>query len=246
MSSRHAAGCLRASVADKRAAQPLPVAAYLEARQRERERLSQILHDNVAGGLTAAGLTLDLLSLDVPPEFQPRIAEIQQIIERSFDSVRELSREFHPDPAVRFRLAPALTMAGRRFADRFTGRFELLIDADPEAPEVSPAEARACYAVADAALDNVLRHAKATQASLSWSHRPGTFGTLTVQDNGRGFHPPSTPSGSGMTIMLYYVEIVGLELVVQSAVGSGTRIEMVGRGTRREPSGSPGPSSRED
>lgn len=223
-----AAGRLPASVADQR----LPVSVYLEARRRERERLSRTLHDDVAGGLTAAGLTLDLLSLDAPPEFQPRIVEIQQTIERSFDSVRQLSREFHPDPGVRFRVAPALQTLGCSFERRFSGRFDLVLDVDADAEEVPPAEARACLAVADAALDNVLRHASATAVSLAWSHQPGKPRTLTVLDNGRGFHPPSTPAGSGLTIMLYYVEIVGLELVVQSAVGSGTRIEMVGRGTR--------------
>lgn len=238
MSSRRAGAPSLASVADR----SVSLVAILEARRRERERLSGILHDDVAGGLTAAGLSLDLLGLDVPPEFQPRIAEIQQIIERSFDSVRDLSREFHPDPAVRFRLAPALEMLGRRFQRRFSGHFEFVIDVEENGEEPPPDVARACLAVADAALDNVLQHARATRASLNWSQRTGT---LSVVDDGKGFHAISTPAGSGMATMLYYVEIVGLELVVQSNLGSGTRIEMVGRGTSKEPSGSPGQSSRD-
>lgn len=236
MSWPPAGACSRASVAE-----PLPVAVVLEARRRERQRLSSVLHDEVAGGLTAAGLALDLLKFDLPTELQPRVAEIQRTIEESFDAVRSLSRAFHPDPAVRFRLVPALEALGRQFSNNFHGRFELIIDDSPDAEDPPHNEARAYYAVAEAALDNVLRHSSANEAGLTWTNRLGVPNRLVVHDNGRGFHPPSTPTGSGTRIMEYYVEMVGLELEIQSALGIGTRIEMARRSPSREPSGSAAP-----
>lgn len=209
---------------------------FLEARRVERERLSTILHDDVAGGLTAAGLALDLLAMDVPPDLQERVAEIQRSIERSFDAVRDLSREFHPDPAVRFRLAPALEMTANRFERRFRGRFRAnLHSAALDAPEPAPEFARACLAVAELALDNVLRHASASEAELRFTG-DGTSGTLlAVRDNGVGFNPARVTRKTGLAIMEYHVEVAGLELVVQSGHGSGTTVELVKRSTRREP-----------
>lgn len=65
----------------------------------------------MAGGLTAAGLGLDLLSLDLPPELAARVSDIHNQLEAVFQSVRELSHEFHPDAGVRFGFAQALSMS---------------------------------------------------------------------------------------------------------------------------------------
>ena len=103
------------------------LAAWLASRRRERERLSKTLHDDVSGGLTAVGLSLDLLAMDAPPELVQRIADIQTLLETSFASVRNLSREFHPDPAIRFQLTPALQSLADGFAARFGGKIECSI-----------------------------------------------------------------------------------------------------------------------
>ncbi len=203
----------------------VPVEAWLESRRRERERLSRILHDDVAGGLTAVGLTLDLLAMDLPPELAHRIAEIQGVLEGSFASVRSLSREFHPDPAIRFRLAPALEALAFRFDKQFEGTLEYSVS-DEACADLAPAQARAYYAVAEAALDNVLRHAAASRAWLSFGTVGGALPALTIRDDGQGF-ATSTPSrGTGASIMEYHILRAELELTIQSEFGKGTEVQV--------------------
>ena len=133
------------------------VQALLDARGVERERLAKILHDDIAGGLTAAGLSLELLAMDLPPELADRIREIQDVLECGFSSLRELSMEFHPDPAIRFQLIPALEGLVRRIEKRFTGNLAATLPLDT-GEKITPEQARACYTVAEAALENVVRH----------------------------------------------------------------------------------------
>ena len=203
----------------------VPVEAWLESRRRERERLSRILHDDVAGGLTAVGLTLDLLAMDLPPELAHRIAEIQGVLEGSFASVRSLSREFHPDPAIRFRLAPALEALAFRFDKQFEGTLEYSIS-DEACADLPPAQARAYYAVAEAALDNVLRHAAASRAWLSFGAVERTVPILTIRDDGQGFLTTTSARGTGTSIMEHHIQAAQMELVIESDFGKGTRVQV--------------------
>ena len=56
----------------------LTAEALVAARRRDRERMAAVLHDEIAGGLTAAGLTLDLLAMDVPEPLVERIREASE------------------------------------------------------------------------------------------------------------------------------------------------------------------------
>ena len=216
----------------------IPVAALLASRRRERERLSRILHDDVAGGLTAAGLSLDLLALDAPRELTARIAEIQDVLERSFEAVRELSRELHPDPAVRFHFLPAMEMLTRRFAEQFAGDFRSAFS-ESAASQLTPDQARACYAVAEAALENILLHAQARRAWVTLETTRGAVFTLTIRDDGRGFEESTPQRGTGTAIMEYHVLLAGLELSVQSTVGRGTVVQLIpGYSVRKKKRGS--------
>ena len=199
------------------------MAAWLESRRRERERLSKILLDDVSGGLTAVGLSLDLLAMDAPPDLAPKIADIQTLLESSFASVRNLSREFHPDPATRFRLAPALQSLSSRFEAKFEGTIECSIQ-DGVGDSLSAAQVRAFYAVAEAALDNVFRHADASEVWLAFESTQSTVWSLTIRDNGRGFSLDTPTSGTGRPVMEYHVQEADMELTIQSGVGTGTSV----------------------
>ncbi len=199
--------------------------AWIEARKRERARLAGILHDDIAGGLTAAGLSLDLLALDSPPELEARIREIQGMLERGFESVRELSREFHPDPAVRFHLVPALEALTQRFQKQFRGTLNVRLD-KTATDGLAPDRARAYYAIAEAALDNISVHSGAERVDVELEGGPEFVSLLSIRDNGKGFEESTISSGTGTAVMEYHVRVAGLELSIQSEVGRGTLVQV--------------------
>jgi two-component system sensor histidine kinase UhpB len=74
-------------------------AALTSAQERERSRIARALHDDVGQAMSAAGLQLDLLRMDIAdrfPEIGVRTAEIQRMLERAMSRVRELITELGP------------------------------------------------------------------------------------------------------------------------------------------------------
>src|SRR5712692_5801226 len=68
--------------------------AALDKHQSERSKLARLLHDEVAQILSAAGLQLDILKMDLVdrvPEIAVRTAEIQQLLDRVVKGIRDLT-----------------------------------------------------------------------------------------------------------------------------------------------------------
>jgi signal transduction histidine kinase len=74
-------------------------AALTSAQERERSRIARALHDEVGQAMSAAGLQLDLLRMDMAdrfPEIGARTEEVQRLLERAMSRVRELITELGP------------------------------------------------------------------------------------------------------------------------------------------------------
>jgi two-component system nitrate/nitrite sensor histidine kinase NarX len=84
----------------------------------------------------------------------------------------------------------------------------------------------ALYRIAQEALNNVAKHAGATQATVNLQFRPDRV-NLRIYDDGSGFDVESVPPESlGLGIMRERAEAIGATLTVDSQVGRGTEIEV--------------------
>jgi two-component system, NarL family, sensor histidine kinase UhpB len=82
------------------------------------------------------------------------------------------------------------------------------------------------YRVAQEALTNVVRHAKATKVSLSLSADRGAV-VLRVADDGRGIPPELLDSSFGIRGMRERALLIGATIDVRSRPGAGTTVELV-------------------
>ena len=107
------------------------VLGALKAQEFERTMVSKFLHDSVGQNLTALGLQLDLIRMDlesVSPDTCGRIGEIQKLLEEMMESVREYSYELNPSTVERAGLRPALDRLAGRIRTRFPGSLRLNVD----------------------------------------------------------------------------------------------------------------------
>jgi signal transduction histidine kinase len=185
--------------------------------------LSRFLHDSVGQNLTALGLQLDLVRMDletVSPETGARVIEIQKVLETIMEQVREYSYELNPSTVERAGLRPALDRLTARIRARFTG--SLRVNVDPSL-KLDPKIASAMYQIAQEAVENAVQHASCSAIEIAVkSTRIGSV--LEVRDNGRGFDPDDILEGGrglGLLSMEHYAAQAGLELSIASNRGGG-------------------------
>jgi signal transduction histidine kinase len=103
-----------------------------------------------------------------------------------------------------------------------------------QAPQLPPDVHIGLYRIAQEALNNVVKHARASKVTVSLQCQAADNGrdaqtvTLRVQDDGRGFDPTTIPAGRlGLQIMQERVHKLVAELTLESQPGAGTRITVV-------------------
>jgi signal transduction histidine kinase len=207
------------------------VLSALKAQEFERNMLSKFLHDSVGQNLTALGLQLDLIRMDVEsvsPETCGRIAEIQKLLEGVMEEVREYSYTLNPSTVERAGLRPALDRLAGRIRERFTGTLRLNVD---PSLKLDKKIAVALYHIAQEAVENAVQHSSCSSIEIAVkSSRTGTF--LEVRDNGRGFDPADLLGGRGLGLlsMEHYAAQAGLDLAINSTRETGTTVRAAAEG----------------
>jgi len=204
------------------------VLGALKAQEYMRTRVSRFLHDSVGQTLTALGLRLDLVRMDLDglaPETSKCVAEVQEIIGQMMESVREYSYELNPSTVERAGLRPAMDRLLERIRKRYAGTIRANVD---PSLKLDPKLAVALYQITQEAVENAVLHASCSSIEISVkSTRTGTV--LEIRDNGRGFDPADLVAGRrglGLLSMEHYAAEAGLELAISSTLEGGTTVRV--------------------
>jgi len=214
----------------------------LSAQEEERKKISRDLHDVIAQILTSINVRLAILKTKAARKatgLNRTIALTQRLVGRSVNLVHRFARELRPAALDDLGLIPALRTFVRHFTAETGIRVSLAASSDIE--QVSSDQRTVLYRVAQEALTNAARHAKASRAEVILQRQDGAI-WMSIRDNGKGFRPgPLPPSSNGRHLgllgMRERVEMVGGTLTVTSARGRGTtvsaRLPAPGRKTER-------------
>jgi PAS domain S-box-containing protein len=208
------------------------VLGALKAQEFERNMVSRFLHDTVGQNLTALGLQLDLIRMDlehVSPETCARVIEIQQVLEAMMQHVREYSYELNPATVERAGLRSALDRLTSRIRGRFTGTVR--VNVDPSL-KIDPKIASAMYQIAQEAAENAVQHANCSAIEIAVkSTRAAT--ALEIRDNGKGFDTSDLLRGCrglGLLSMEHYAAQAGLDFSITSNREMGTTVRAAAPG----------------
>jgi two-component system NarL family sensor kinase len=202
------------------------VLGALKAQEYQRAKTARFLHDAVGQNLTALGLQLDLVRMDLQetlPEIRTRIEDLQGLLESIMGQVREYTYELNPSTVERAGLRPALDRLVERIRERFTGSVRTKVD---PSTKLDPKVATAMYHIAQEAVENAVQHSSCSMIEIAVkSIRTGT--SLEVRDDGKGFDPADLLDGGrglGLLSMEHYAAQAGLDLAILSSRGTGTTI----------------------
>ncbi len=192
----------------------------------ERGRIARDLHDRLGQWLTYIGIELERINGAAPEpslELKQLHGDVQGAIADLRDTLVELRAAVQPG-------RPFSVVIGE-VVDRFAKRSEVeisLVLPDDRSLHLAPVVENELLRIAQEALTNVEKHAKATHVHLGWSIENGR-GVLVVQDNGRGFEPSKGIRGTayGLVGMRERAASVGAILEVTSEPDQGTIITVL-------------------
>lgn len=204
----------------------------LVAQEEERTAIARELHDEVGQALTTIKINLDTMRVvgAADPATQAELLDDGvQLVDEALEQVRDLSLLLHPAMLDHLGLEAALRWLLHSQSQR--AGYEVSYQATPLAPPPSPAAALICYRVAQEALTNVARHARASHVRVDLSASGGWL-RLIVADDGAGFDPVAmrararTGGSMGLLSLEERAALGGGALRLDSAPGRGTTLTL--------------------
>ncbi len=202
----------------------------------ERNRLARELHDAVTQTLFSASLIAE--AVPAAWEKDPRqgnelLQELRSLSRGALAEMRTLLLELRPAALVETRMEDLL----RQLGEAASGREGIPVDLVVEGEGTLPPEVHvALYRIAQEALNNVVKHARASEVSIHLNYpcmdetmpqnHANSF-QLSIIDNGRGFDIDQAPHHRlGLGIMKERAQAIGAKLAILSQPGEGTRVSI--------------------
>jgi signal transduction histidine kinase len=198
------------------------------AAQEERHRLARDLHDSVKQQLFA----IHTAAATAQARFEGDLGGVRAAVEQIRASVREAMGEMdamlqglRAAPLENVGLVGALQQASEALAFRTGARVDFVPGDLPPSASLPPGAHETAFRVAQEALSNVARHARAAHVTTTIGGRDGAL-VLTVEDDGPGFDPGASPRGQGLANMRSRAAECRGFLNIENLEAGGTRLEL--------------------
>jgi two-component system sensor histidine kinase UhpB len=199
----------------------------IEAQEAERKRIARELHDDTAQILFAQLLSVTALKSSEHDAVRQTAEHLETMTVEAIEGVRRLALELRPPALDDLGVREALGDLAQRFSENSGMQVDLEVmgSRDRLAPEIE----LVLYRVAQEAMTNVAKHARATRATITL-HRFDDRVDLTVDDNGIGFDPSATVKrdeqglGLGIFGMEERAGLVGGSFSFRQLVPYGSRV----------------------
>jgi two-component system, NarL family, sensor histidine kinase UhpB len=199
----------------------------LQAQERERQRVARELHDQTGQALTHEIISLDLLlERTVDPRVREQLTAVKRTLEETLEEVHRMSQDLRPSVLDDLGLVPALRTLARQRSNP-----QVLVHVDGLKERLPPPIETALYRIAQEALTNANKYARASRIDIDLQSLNGSGVRLRVRDDGVGFDPNSIPdteergrAGLGLFGMRERATLLRGTLEVHSTPSHGTEV----------------------
>jgi PAS domain S-box-containing protein len=220
------AGVLQDITEQKRAEEELSNLSrrLIQAQEAERALLARELHDDVTQRMAVLAIDVGRAESAARGGAQAEtLGTVRESLVRLSEDIHSLAYRLHPSVLEELGLAEALRTECERKGRH--GGIDVTLDLDPVPAAIGKDAALCLYRVAQEALNNVARHARALAANVVLRQMDGGL-LLAVRDDGVGFDvgEPRGRGSLGLVSMHERLRLVNGTLDVESAPGHGTSV----------------------
>lgn len=208
----------------------------LETAQEEvRIRIARELHDDLGQHLTV--LKMDMSSLKLKLNSDPSdpavhaslledIERMDSLLNQTVQSTRRISADLRPQLLDDLGLATALEVLIKQVSR--SSNINCSFSLDPDRLSIDQRLGTPLYRIAQEALNNIVKHAQATEVTLSLYRDATNCLILEIRDNGKGIAPESRRKAAtfGLIGMRERVYALGGKIQIESQPGTGTKIRV--------------------
>jgi signal transduction histidine kinase len=196
--------------------------ATIDAKEKERKNIAEILHDSVSALLSSANLHLQASKSQLNGTAPPEIGKAQEIVNEASVKIRDLSHTLISSVLMKFGLAFAVHDLCEKYSNselslmsddngikRYNQRFEIKI-----------------YHIIEELINNIIKHSKAKNASIILAERNGDKLVIQIIDDGDGFDIKKgrNKKGLGLSHIDARVKVMKGVFNINSKQGEGTSI----------------------
>ena len=192
----------------------------LRVQEGERTRVARELHDEVGQTLTAMMLQIESLAAKIPEDLRDELDELRETARLGATDVRRIAVRLRPEALEDLGLQSALSALATSFGEHAKLRIDRRLQ---RVEALSEEQELVIYRVAQEALTNVARHARAGSVELSLEEEADVV-TLRVYDDGRGLPSDPRDATTGIRGMRERAMLIGAELSILSPEAGGTEV----------------------
>jgi signal transduction histidine kinase len=199
-------------------------AALLQGQTTERKRVAADLHDNLGTSLSALRWNLEAINpKNLNTNEQEAYRNLHSMIDKAYNEVRLLSHNLLPEDLEKQGLRVTLQSFVRKINQNTSLKFTLSFS--DNFPRLSPKTEFELYSICLELINNILKHAQATQASIKFEVESEKV-RLILSDNGKGLSENGS-TGKGLRNIAERVKSLGGTWEVKSEDGLGVVNEIV-------------------
>jgi two-component system, NarL family, sensor kinase len=196
--------------------------AQLEIQEQTLKTISQEIHDNVGQILSLVKLNLHTFK----DTAEPQLETTKSLVSKAISDLRDLSRSLQGGRVLQLGLQQAIE--DELLIIRNTGQLQTQLSVTGKAVALPPQKEIVLFRMVQEAINNVVKHANATNLYVSIAYQPAQF-LITVQDDGSGFQedelsPAST--GLGLSGLRSRAKLIDAALKIHSTKNQGTTVSI--------------------
>jgi len=202
----------------------------VQIQEKQFSHLAEELHDRFGQDMTAININLNILRNilpnDVPEGVSTRLADIEKLVIENVNRMRSTMSELRPPMLDKYGLGAALHW----YCEEFHRLTEIQVSINNHYMKDArlPIETEiALFRIAQEALNNVAKHAKASKIDIELLEENGNT-MMVITDNGQGFDLKTqndrTLQHWGVPLMRERARAINGEFVLRSVPGHGTQI----------------------